>query len=330
MDLTNKEELELQIVPPAKHTFSFLGKGAEYAIIFFKNVLLTILTLGLYYPWAKVEFLKYYYQSTEFKGNRFVFHGTGKEVFKGFIKVYGIFAILYLLIIYGSATGKAGIAGIAYLLFYAAIFALIPLAIHGAARYRSSRSSWRGIHFKYIGVREEMVKLCVKGFLLTMVTFGIYGAWLQVNLRKYILEHLKFGNISFDFVGRGADLFVLHLKGMFLSYITLGIYSFWYMKDLYKFNIENVQVFQDGRQIDTRFKAEAGDVFELVFVNALLIVFTLGLASPWVTIRTLNFFIKHLELKGAFNPDAIQQAAGDDYGDAAGDDFLDFFDFDIL
>lgn len=330
MDLITNNTSDFQSIPPAKHTLSFFGKGVEYAILFFKNLFLTIITLGLYYPWAKVEMLRYYYQSTEFKGNRFVFHGTGKEVFRGFIKVYVIVIALNLFMQYGVSSGKGGVAIVAFLLFYSVIFMLIPLAIHGAARYRSSRSSWRGIHFKYNGIRKEMVKLCVKGFLLTLVTFGIYGAWLQVDLRKYILSHLKFGNISFAFKGSGADLFVIHLKGMFLSYITLGIYTFWYMRDVYRFNVNNVQVFQEGRQIDAKFKAEAGDVFELLFVNALLIIFTLGLASPWVTMRTLSFFVENIELEGAFNADGILQAEGDDYGDATGDDFLDFFDLDIL
>ncbi|MBU2938451.1 DUF898 domain-containing protein [Lacinutrix sp. C3R15] len=322
----------MEIIPTKSttHTFSFLGKGSEYAIIFFKNLLLTILSLGLYYPWAKVEKLKYLYQATEFKGNRFTFHGTGKEVFKGFIKVYVLFVSLYLFVIFATATEMAGMAAIAVLVFYGAIILIIPLAIHGSARYRSSRSSWRGIHFKYFGSRKEMYQLCVKGFLLTIITFGIYGHWFQVNLKAYIAKHLKFGNITFNFTGDGLDLFLIHLKGVFLSYITFGIYSFWYMRELYQFNIQHIELYQGEERIKTTFNISAGDVFSLIFVNAILIVFTLGLAAPWVATRTLAFFINNLALEGVFNEDDIQQEAIDDYDDAAGDDYLDFFDLDLL
>ncbi|RMZ50652.1 DUF898 domain-containing protein, partial [Flavobacteriaceae bacterium PRS1] len=53
-------------------------------------------------------------------------------------------------------------------------------------------------------------------------------------------------------------------------------------------------------------------------------------ASPWVTTRTLHFFITNIVIEGEFNEDKIKQAELDDYGDAAGDDYLDFFDIDIL
>jgi uncharacterized membrane protein YjgN (DUF898 family) len=284
----------------------------------------------LYYPWAKVEMLKYFYQTTEFKGNRFTFHGTGAEVFKGFIKVYIVFIALYVFLIYGTSSGRADLALISLLLFYVAIILIIPLAIHGAVRYRSSRSSWRGIHFKYFGNRKEMYKLCLVGFLLTIITFGIYNSWFKVDLRKYIFKHLKFGNLSFDFIGDGGTLFLIHLKGIFLSYITLGIYSFWYMRELYQFHIQNMVVYQNDKKIMTKFNVSVGDVFELIVINAILIIFTLGLASPWVTTRTLRFFIANVVIEGEFNEDDIKQTELDDYGDAAGDDYLDFFDIDIL
>jgi len=70
---------------PKKKSFAYLGKGTEFTLIFFKNLLLTIITFGLYYPWARVEKLKYHYTSTELENTRFYFNGTGKETFKDFI-----------------------------------------------------------------------------------------------------------------------------------------------------------------------------------------------------------------------------------------------------
>lgn len=312
------------------HNFKSFSQGAEYAVIFFKNLLLTILTLGLYYPWAKVEMLKYFYQTAEFSGSRFVFHGTGNELFKGFIKVYTILIGLYVFLIYSTQTGNTTLSLIALLLFYGVIFLLVPFAIHGAVRYRSSRSSWRGIHFKYLGDRMKMFRLCVKGFLLTILTFGIYSSWFQVTIKKYILSKLNLGNLTFKFKGDGGDLFLIHLKGVFLSYITLGIYSFWYMKELHQFNIQNIELYQADQRIQTKFNISAADVFELVVINMLLIIFSLGLASPWVTVRTIKFFVNNVVIEGNFDENAILQGNLDDYNDASGDDYLDFFDFDFI
>ncbi len=311
-------------------SIKYVGKGVEFAIIYFKNIILTILTLGLYYPWAKVEILKYHYQSTALDNSRFSFNGTGKEVFRGFIKVYVILILLYGFLFYAMQTQNEVLMFSAIGIFYLFLLLVIPFAIHGAVRYRSSRSSWRGIHFKYLGDRAEFFWLYIKGILLTLVTLGIYGAWFQVDIRKYIFSHLRFGNLSFDFKGDGGGLFWINLKMILLMYPTLGIYSFWYYKNLWQFYAENTTITQDGKTINFKLKVEAGDVFELVVVNFFLILFTLGIATPWVAVRTLKFFFRFLEIDGEFDADTIQQAEYDDYDDAAGDDALDFFDIDLL
>tara|TARA_R110002073_G_scaffold72537_1_gene177668 strand:- start:701794 stop:702765 length:972 start_codon:yes stop_codon:yes gene_type:complete len=313
-----------------KPTIKYAGKGAEFAIIYFKNIILTILTLGLYYPWAKVEILKYHYQSTALDGARFTFHATGMEVFKGFIKIYLMFIVLYGLLFYALQTQNQTLMFSSIGLFYLFIFLIVPFAIHGAVRYRSSRSSWKGIHFKYLGVRQEFFWLYLKGILLTVITLGIYGAWFQVDIRKYIFSHLRFGDVSFDFKGDGGELFWINLKFILLVYITLGIYSFWYYKNLWKFYTDNTVITQNGKKVNFKFNMQAGDVFELLVINFLLILFTLGLATPWVAVRTMKFFFRFLEIDGELDTNAIQQAKYDDYDDAAGDDLLDFFDFDLL
>ncbi len=313
-----------------KKSFAYLGKGAEFAVIFLKNLLLTIITLGIYYPWSKVEKLKYHYQSTQLDDSRFSFTGTGKEVFKGFIKIYAIIILLYVIVIAGALTQNKTMMLVVFGIFYLFFIIVIPFAIHGSARYKSSRSSWKGIHFKYLGDRMELFWLYLKGFLLTIFTLGIYGAWFSIDLRKYIISHLRFGNLSFDFKGEGATLFWINVKLILLFYLTLGIYSFWYYKELLNFYADNTEITQDGKKVDFKFNAKVGDFFELIIINGLLMLVTLGIAYPWVKVRTLNFFFRFLEIEEGLNTSAIQQVSYDDYDDASGDDFLDFLDFDLV
>ncbi|HNM25133.1 MAG TPA: DNA translocase FtsK [Saprospiraceae bacterium] len=47
----------------------FHGEGGKYFAILFVNIILTILTLGLYYPWARAKNLQYLYGETEFAGS---------------------------------------------------------------------------------------------------------------------------------------------------------------------------------------------------------------------------------------------------------------------
>ncbi|WP_299682797.1 YjgN family protein [uncultured Tenacibaculum sp.] len=323
MDFLNRLQSE-------RKRFTYFGKGGEFAVIFFKNLFLTIISFGLYYPWAKVERLKYHYQSTELDKARFAFHGTGKEVFKGFIKVYIFLLLLYFFLIYGVVSNNPTTFGISIGVFYLFIILLIPFAIHGAMRYRTSRSSWKGIYFKYLGDRMELFWKCLIGMLLTILTLGIYTPWFAVDIRKYIFSHLRFGNLSFDFKGEGSTLFWINLKFFFLFYLTLGIYTFWYYKELLAFYANNTEITQNGRKVKFSLDMKAGDVFELVIVNFLLITFTFGIATPWVIIRTHKFMFRFLQIEEGLDTNSIKQVQYDDYDNAAGDDFLDFLDIDLI
>ncbi len=93
---------------------------------------MTVITLGLYYPWAKEKNPKIFVRkNTYLENDRFQFSGTGKEMFVGFIKVFGMFLFLYLAFLFAAQSQNAALSAIILLLFYAFIFGIIPFAIHG-------------------------------------------------------------------------------------------------------------------------------------------------------------------------------------------------------
>src|SRR5450755_3998184 len=61
----------------------FSGSGAEYFGIWIVNLLLTIVTLGIYSAWAKVRRLQYFYRHTELAGSSFDFHGSPTRILIG-------------------------------------------------------------------------------------------------------------------------------------------------------------------------------------------------------------------------------------------------------
>src|SRR6186997_1640184 len=125
--------------PATHYNLTFHGKGGEYFGIVIINWLLTAITLGLYYPWAKARKLQYMYGVTELIDSRFSFHGTGAEMFKGFIKAILFFAIIFAGF-YFFIWMRMPFIGLLFL--YLGILSLVPLAIHGTYRYRMSRTSW--------------------------------------------------------------------------------------------------------------------------------------------------------------------------------------------
>jgi uncharacterized membrane protein YjgN (DUF898 family) len=309
-----------------KNALAFKGSGSTLFGLTIVNTILTVITLGLYYPWAKVQFMKYYYQNFYMSGDHFSFHGTGKEIFKGFIKAFlfiiGIF-ILYIVFI----AIKLPLIGI--LLYLAGFMLLFPIGMHGTLRYRLAKTSWRSIYFGYRGNITEMIKLCLKGFGLTFVTLGIYTSWFETELRSYIFKNIRFGNVKLGFNGKGLDLFLINLKGAILSMLTLGIYSFWYFAELFRFYQENIFAEHNGKTYKVRTEVSAGRVFRLQVVNMLLIVFTLGLGFAWAQVRSMKFLAENIILPEELDTDNVVQTE-EDFSDATGDSMFDFLDFDFI
>jgi uncharacterized membrane protein YjgN (DUF898 family) len=93
--------------PAESHPFSFHGRGSSFFALVLKNMLLTLVTLGIYAPWAKTERRRYLWQNIEIAGHRLLYHGTGRELFIGYVKVvlgYVVFIGAPLLV--GKLAGK--------------------------------------------------------------------------------------------------------------------------------------------------------------------------------------------------------------------------------
>jgi uncharacterized membrane protein YjgN (DUF898 family) len=308
---------------------NFLGKGSKLFSIYIVNAILTAITLGFYYPWAKASTLKYIYEETELEGSRFRFHGTGKEMFKGYLKAVGIFVVIYALVIWASLSKNPVLIASVIAGVYIVLFLLIPIAIHGSMKYRLSRSSYRSIHFGYRGKMGELLGKFLLGVFLTVITLGIYSPWFTINIRKYIIENVRFGNIKFRYLGKGSDYFILVLIGSFLTLITAGIYSFWYAKDLFNYYVNNIELEQKENTIILNSTATGSDYLSLVLGNLLIVIFSLGLATPWATVRTLRFVFSNITIIGHLDLDNIQQTE-QAFTDATGEDVLDMMDIGLV
>lgn len=301
----------------------FYGEGGEFFGIWIVNILLTIITLGLYFPWARVATRKYVYQNTEFAGSRFSYTGTGNEMFVGFLKFIGIILVLNML---NYLLTSAGLQLVGLLVTYAVFAVLIPLAVFGSLRYRLSRTQWRGIHFAYVGSQKRLVSIYVKGFLLSIITLGIYSPWFIVDLVEEIYDNVRFGaNMKVRFDGDGGTLLGKYLGGYILTILTLGIYAFWWQADLFNYFVDNTSVIQDKRKVRLQGTADASGMFSLLFLNLLIIVFSLGLASPWAQMRSIRFHLGWINFQEGIDVDAIVQSP-ETPASATSDFFIDLGD----
>lgn len=151
-----------------RHRLAFSGSGSEYFRIWIVNLLLTLVTLGLYYPWAKVRKLKYLYGNTHVAGHALDFHGSPKQMLKGYLLMMALFAIY-------TTAGKlspvaGGLAGMA-------LAALWPWLLRASLRFRLANTSWRGLRFHFTGTTKRAYGLFAKPLLIAL-GLGLLGGIL--------------------------------------------------------------------------------------------------------------------------------------------------------
>ncbi len=217
--------------PPSRR-LTFFGRGRTLFGILLLNLLLSVLTLGIYYFWGKVRARQFVLGEAEFEGDRFVYHATGKELLIGWLKVAAFFLLLWgiqngvpLVWKHPFAAPALGLLGSVVLL------AVYPLAIVGSRRFRLSRTSWRGIRFSFRGRARHFWRIYVPGVVLTVLTVGLYYPFFQNRVRQFLIDHSYFGTTRFHYDGRGRALFGPFLLAVVVSIAALGAAA-WAVGDL--------------------------------------------------------------------------------------------------
>jgi len=285
----------------------FHGSGGSLLGIHIVNVLLTIITLGIYYFWAKVRVRSYVLSQTEFAGDRFAYHGTGKELLFGFLKAVLLIGIPFVLLRLGiDVVARGPIArAVGGSLSYLAILVFLAFATIGARRYRLSRTSWRGVRFSFRGQLLEFLKLFVGGSLLSTITLGLYYPFFDTRRHGFLVSRSYFGSQKFSFDGRGKDLFGRFLLTILLSLPTLGLCWFWFLARKQRYFWDHTS-FGAAR---FRCTVAGGKLLALNLGNALLLVLTLGFGWPWAVVRNARFACTYLVLEGPLDLATVQQEA---------------------
>lgn len=309
--------------------FTFTAKGGDFFGIAIKNIFLSILTLGIYWFWGKVEITKYLYNNTRFQNHNFDYHATGKERFIGFLKAVGILLVYGIFIgivswVLGKAIGEQAAQTILGLFSYLVFFSVLPFIIIGALRFRLSRTSFNGIRFQFLGEPKEFTILFLKSLGLTIITFGIYYPWAIAAIATYITRNALYGNHAFDLRIKAEELFFMFIKGVLLSLVTCGIYSFWFRANIHNFFWNNYY-FQNGKTNSNL----SGDILFVTFLKSVgLLAITCGWGFAWVFIMNQKVIIESLSFSTAIDFDSISNIPvkpGSATIDSIGGDALDSF-----
>lgn len=120
----------------------FTGSGAEYFRIWLLHLLLILLTLGLYLPFAKARRIRYLCANTVVDGDSLAFHGDPKTMFRGFMVLVALFGV------YALGGRFSPLAG--YVAFLA-LCVLWPALWRAGQQFRLANTSWRGLRLAFRG-----------------------------------------------------------------------------------------------------------------------------------------------------------------------------------
>ncbi len=291
----------------------FEGKGFDFFKIFLVDVLLNIISLSLLYPRAIVREVRYLWSQTTLGTSSFEFGGTTKTAFNAYMKTLLFFVIVCLILLgevllidFAGLQNTLGASMLELPTIWLAVIVLIPLVLHGDLNFFINNTSWRSVTAIYTGKLSEMTGINLRGTILTSLTLGIYSAWYETQLYKYVTENIRFGSLRFSYDGTSKELFKIYLKGFLLGIVTLGIYHIWNFRDLYNYSVNHTMVRKGDQEFSLHSDANSREVFELLVGNVLLVMLTLGFGTSWAIIRTCRFMINHCVVPSAFNLDSIE------------------------
>lgn len=201
---------------PQRLPVRFTGKGGEYFRIWIVNLLLTLVTLGIWSAWAKVRKTRYFWSNTQLGGAAFQYHGNPIAILRGRL-LAGAFFVAY------SVAGRISIA--AGMVAGAVLMLLAPWFFYKSMRFKLANTSWRGLRFGFDSTAGQAYAVFAPAVALGILFFGALAAmqrigsgdkpepvpvllaelagfalwpWLHARIKAYQHGRARYGTLAFE------------------------------------------------------------------------------------------------------------------------------------
>lgn len=315
----------------------FRGSGSAYFKIWIVNIILSILTLGIYSAWAKVRRKQYFYGSTRLKGASFEYLAKPLKILKGRV------IIVIMVLIYSTVSQLIPIAGPVFSLSF--VFVL-PWIVVQSLSFNARNSSFRNIRFGFSGGVKDAAMVFIVWPTLSLLTLGLLFPAAYYRQRKFIVENSSYGSTRFSFSATSKDYYGLYLKALLpilLGIVAiagsafvfvpiaplLGLVLYLYLFSYFSVKTTNL-LLNSSRLASHRFSAnlKVRDLIVIVATNSVATALTLGLFYPWAKVRAYRYKLEHLTLVAAGEIESFI-AGAEKQVSAFADEFSDFFDMDF-
>jgi uncharacterized membrane protein YjgN (DUF898 family) len=333
---TPKEERK-DAPPQSRIPFEFHGTGSEYFKIWLVNIILSIVTLGIYSPWAKVRRKQYFYGNTHVQGASFEYLADPVKILKGRAIVVGL--LIVQSIVSNLVPIIGGILGLAILFIF-------PWLVVRSLAFNASNSAIRNIRFGFDGNVGEAAKVYVLWPILAALTLGILSPYAYFRQKKFIVENSSYGTTEFTFTATAGEYYGLVFSALIpivMGIVVIGASGFFFppaavlvglVLYLYFFAFLSVKttnlLYNSSRLALHRMKStlKIKEYLLLVVTNSVATALTLGLFHPWAKVRTLRYKLEHLTMVASGDLDSFI-AKEQKQVSAVGEEMGDFLDFDF-
>lgn len=345
-----------------RNRLDFHGSGAEYFRIWIVNVVLTVLTLGVYSAWAKVRKNRYIYGNVELAGSRLEYLAQPLQILRG-----RLLAIALLIVVLVSQSVFPPL----YMLSLLIIVLATPWLIVRARRFNMRYTAYRNIRFAFAPAYGEAYKTILWWGFLTFLTFGLVAPYAHFRRNRLIVSNTAFGNLSFklgDVAGRFYSAYFLgfclgalvvtpalgllgiaggQLQGsaggtsptsaVMLAPVLLTLVLYYVVAKFVMAltlrtttNHTIIESEDSSSAVSCRLGCDWSlpGMLWIYLTNLIALIVSLGLLTPWAQIRILQYQLRHTWVDIAGNLDEIVAAQGQQVS-SIGEEIGDVFDVDI-
>lgn len=316
----------------------FTGRGGEYFGIWIVNILLTIVTLGIYSAWATVRNHQYFYGNTKLDGASFQYLANPITILKGrLIALAVLVAYVALSELYVEA---------ALVLAIGFVF-VMPWIMIRSLRFNAINSAYRNIRFDFQGSYGQAFMVIFVWPLLNMLTLLLLTPLVMKKTHEFIASGSRYGTTAFALEATAGMYYRFFGKGLLIA-IGFGVAAFLagravdpaagvviaavgYLALFGYFMAGITNLFMSSVQLDEhRFESQL-EPMQMIWIylsNSALVVLTLGLFTPWAKVRMAKYRASRTSMLVAGDLDHFvageqnrTSALGQELGDAFDVDF---------
>jgi uncharacterized membrane protein YjgN (DUF898 family) len=317
--------------------FEFSGSGSEYFKIWLVNIILSVITIGIYSAWAKVRRKQYFYGSTKLSGSSFEYLANPVKILKGRLIVVGFF-ILYS-VLSNLLPLVSGIMSLVFIL-------ILPWLIVRSLVFNARNSALRNVRFGFKGSIKEAAKVYILWPFAAVLTLGALSPYVFFRQKKFVVENSVYGRTAFVFTATAREYYriffgalipiitgiiLIVVAGFFLPPVAALVFLVLYLYLMAYFSVKTTNLlFNTSSLSHHRFEAglKTREYMMLVLTNSLGVAVTLGLFFPWAKVRTVQYKLQHIALLASGNLEGFI-ADEEKQVSAIGEEIGDFFDMDF-